>query len=114
MAQWFQGQVEAEPDAEILAPSPFATVCFRWRPSRFVELEGDPTAEAKLAELNERLMEAVNSSGDVFISHTRLAGRFTLRLALGGVRTEARHVERAWELVSEHGRRLATEAMDLA
>ncbi len=112
-AQWFRGQVEAEPDAEILAPSPFATVCFRWRPSRFVGLESDPTAEAELAELNERLMEAVNASGDIFISHTRLAGQFTLRLALGGVRTEARHVERAWELVSEHGRRLAVEPSEV-
>ncbi len=88
-ARWFRLQVEAEPDAEILAPTPFATVCFRWRPRRLVELEGDPTADAELDELNERLMEAVNASGDVFISHTRLAGRFTLRLALGGVRTEA-------------------------
>ena len=113
-ATWFREQVEAEPDAEILAPSPFATVCFRWRPSRFIGLEGDPIAETELAELNERLMEAVNASGDVFISHTRLAGRFTLRLALGGVRTEARHVERAWDLISEHGRRLAAERSERA
>ncbi|HEY8199281.1 MAG TPA: pyridoxal-dependent decarboxylase, partial [Candidatus Limnocylindrales bacterium] len=113
-ARWFRGQVEAEPDAEILAPSPFATVCFRWRPRRFVGLEGEPAAESELAELNERLMEAVNAGGDVFISHTRLAGRFTLRLALGGVRTELRHVERAWDLVSEDGRRLAAAPSEVA
>ncbi|HVQ21737.1 MAG TPA: pyridoxal-dependent decarboxylase, partial [Candidatus Saccharimonadia bacterium] len=113
-AHWFRERLLAEPDAEVMAPSPFATICFRWRPSRFVGSESDPTVEAELDELNERLMEAVNSSGDVFISHTRLAGRLTLRLALGGVRTEARHVERAWDVVAEHGRRLAAEQGEAA
>jgi aromatic-L-amino-acid decarboxylase len=109
MAQRFRAQVEAEPEAEILAPSPFAAVCFRWRPLAYVGHEGEPEAEAALAQLNERLMEAVNATGEVFISHTRLDGRFTLRVALGGIRTEPRHVDRAWTLVAEHGRRLTAE-----
>jgi aromatic-L-amino-acid decarboxylase len=41
----------------------------------------------------------VNRTGDVFLSHTRLSGRFTIRVAIGNVRTERRHVERAWELL---------------
>jgi aromatic-L-amino-acid decarboxylase len=109
LAQRFRALVEAELDAELLAPTPFGTVCFRWRPRRFADHVGESDAEAVLAELNERLMEAVNASGEIFISHTRLEGRFTLRLALGGIRTEPRHVERAWVLVAEHGRRLAAE-----
>ncbi len=109
LAQRFRAQVEAEPDAEIMAPSPFATVCFRWRPRAFAGRESAAGLEAALDLLNERLMEAVNASGDVFISHTRLDGRFTLRLALGSIRTEARHVDRAWALLCEHGRRLAAE-----
>jgi aromatic-L-amino-acid decarboxylase len=44
-------------------------------------------------------MDAVNRTGEVFLSHTRLNGRFTIRLAVGNLRTEARHVERAWELL---------------
>jgi len=110
LAQRFRAQVEAEPEAEVLAPTPFATVCFRWRPRAFVGREGEEPVEVTLAALNEQLMAAINASGDVFISHTRLAGRFTLRVALGGIRTEARHVDRAWELVAEHGRRLTAEA----
>ena len=51
--------------------------------------------------LNERLLEAVNATGEVFLSHTRLDGRFTLRLAVGHVRTEERHVRRAWDLLNE-------------
>ena len=46
-------------------------------------------------------MDAVNRTGDVFLSHTRLTGRFTIRLAIGSLRTEHRHVERAWELLRE-------------
>jgi aromatic-L-amino-acid/L-tryptophan decarboxylase len=109
MAQRFRARVEAEPDAELLAPTPFGTVCFRWHPSRTQGGAGVPHTEATLSVLNERLMEAVNASGEIFISHTRLRGRFTLRLALGGIRTEPRHVERAWALVVEHGRTLAAE-----
>jgi aromatic-L-amino-acid decarboxylase len=107
MAQRFRARVDAEPDAEVLAPTPFGTVCFRWHPRRSAGRGGVPLSEARLAVLNERLMEAVNASGEIFISHTRLQGRFALRLALGGIRTEPRHVERAWALIVEHGRRLA-------
>ena len=50
---------------------------------------------------NARIMDAVNRTGEVFLSHTRLDGRFTIRLSVGNLRTEARHVERAWALLRE-------------
>jgi len=53
----------------------------------------------QLDDLNARLMDAVNRTGEVFLSHTRLAGRFTIRVALGHLRGEERHVARAWELL---------------
>ena len=46
-------------------------------------------------------MDAVNRTGDVFLSHTRLDGRFTIRLSVGNLRTEPRHVAHAWELLRE-------------
>ena len=46
-------------------------------------------------------MDGVNRSGEVFLSHTRLDGRFTIRLVVGNIRTEPRHVERAWALLLE-------------
>ena len=46
-------------------------------------------------------MDAVNRTGEVFLSHTRLDGRFTIRVAIGNLRTEARHVERAWTLLQD-------------
>ena len=66
---------------------------------------------ATLDRLNEQLMERLNGTGEVFISHTRLRGRFTLRLALGNLRTEPRHLERFWALVRELGPVVAGEAL---
>jgi aromatic-L-amino-acid decarboxylase len=91
VAQW----VDAAPDWERLAPVPFSTVCFRHVPA---VLAGD---EAALDIHNAAVMEAVNRSGDAFLSHTKLRGRFTIRLAIGNLRTERRHVERAWELLRQ-------------
>ncbi len=95
LAQVFAGWVDADPDFERLAPAPFSVVCFRAKPSDRV------MSEAELNALNERLMALVNESGDVFISHTALRGRFTLRLAVGNIRTTEVHVRRAWELLQE-------------
>jgi aromatic-L-amino-acid decarboxylase len=92
LARLFAGWVDADPDFERLAPVPFSVVCFRARP------RGKEWSEADLETLNQRLLDAMNATGEVFLSHTRLNGRFTLRLAVGNLRTEERHVARAWEL----------------
>jgi aromatic-L-amino-acid decarboxylase len=98
LASW----IDAHPDFERMAPVPFSVVCFRWRP-------GDqPMADEALDAANERLMNAVNDTGDVFLSHTRLRGRVALRIAIGHLRTEERHVRRAWDLLQEHSKGLGT------
>jgi aromatic-L-amino-acid decarboxylase len=55
--------------------------------------------EAALDAHNGAIMNAVNRTGEVFLSHTKLRGRFTIRLAIGNLRTEERHVALAWELL---------------
>ncbi len=92
LARLFAGWVDAHPDFERLAPVPFSVVCFRAKP------RGREWSEAELETLNARLLDAMNATGEVFLSHTKLNGRFTLRLAVGNLRTEERHVARAWEL----------------
>ena len=57
------------------------------------------TSRELLDDANAAIMDAVNRTGEVFLSHTRLAGRFTIRVAVGNLRTESRHVERAWDLL---------------
>ncbi len=95
--------MDADPDWERLAPVPFSTVCFRWRPATLESGGADAPADAesRLDEANAAIMDAVNRTGEVFLSHTRLGGVFTIRVAIGNLRTEPRHVERAWTLLRE-------------
>jgi len=94
LARLFASWVDADANFERVAPVPFSVVCFRARGS-------DGASPADVDALNERLMERVNASGDVFLSHTRLDGRFVIRLAIGHYRTSEKHVARAWELLRQ-------------
>ena len=87
LAQLFASWVDADPDFELVAPVPFSVVCFRAKGSD---------------ELNEQLLARVNDTGEVFLSHTKLNDQIILRLAVGNLRTEERHVRRAWELLRDH------------
>lgn len=103
LGQEFAGWVDADPDFERMAPTPFSTVCFRYHPR---SLHGQAGAEDRLDQLNAALLDAVNASGQIYLSHTRLEGKFTLRLAIGNIRTAAAHVRAAWELLRSTGNRL--------
>ncbi|HEX6973884.1 MAG TPA: pyridoxal-dependent decarboxylase [Vicinamibacterales bacterium] len=91
MAREFAAWVDASERFERLAPAPFSVVCFR--------ATAPGMDEAALDRLNERLLDAVNASGEIFISHTKLNGRYALRLAIGNLHTTDAHVLRAWELI---------------
>ncbi len=99
MAQRFAGWVDGDPDWQRLAPTPFGTVCFRYRPASLAATVDAPEVRDRLDRANEALMAAVNATGEAFLSHTRLRDGFTIRLAVGNLRTEDRHVERAWDLL---------------
>jgi aromatic-L-amino-acid decarboxylase len=99
MAARFAAWVADDADFEILAPVPFSTVCFRCRPAALAGREAESEVSQQLDSLNMRLMEAVNRSGEAFISHTRLGGRFTLRVAIANLRTEDEDLDRVWQLI---------------
>ena len=92
LAAAFARRVDAHPRLERLAPAPLSVVCFRVRP------EGE-TDETRLESLNARVLERVNASGEVYLSHTKLKGRYCLRVAIGNLGTDARRVDRAFALV---------------
>ncbi len=106
LAEELAAAVDAEPDFERLAPAQFSTVCLRWRPGALRGTEDELEVRARLDAANERLMAAVNATGEVFLSHTRLHDRFAIRVAIGNLRTERRHVDRAWELLRREARAL--------
>jgi aromatic-L-amino-acid decarboxylase len=91
LAQQFLSWVQQDDRFELAAPAPLNLVCFRHR-------GGDKD--------NEALMNRLNSSGDLYLTHTRLNGRFTLRFCIGQTNTEQRHVERAWQRIQEEAGKL--------
>ena len=102
LARQFAEWVDSSEEFQRVAPVPFSTVCFRHR------APGLSPEEAN--RFNERLLEAVNATGQAYLSHTVLRGQYVLRLAVGNLRTELRHVRRCWELLQEHARTLGAQA----
>ena len=86
LAHKFTGWIRADPRFELAAPAPLNLVCFRHR-------AGDA--------VNQALMEQLNRSGDLYITHTKLEGKFTLRLCVGQLNTVERHVAQAWKRIQE-------------
>lgn len=93
LARLFADEVDRHPRLERLAPTHFSVVVFR----RVVPGADDE----ELDRINERLLERLNASGEVFLSHSRVKGRYALRLAVGNLRTRERHVRRVLELIEE-------------
>jgi aromatic-L-amino-acid decarboxylase len=110
LASEFANWVDQSEHFERLASVPFSLVCFRAHPSYFKKNppggpEDNPQSphcvDSALDKLNERLLDEVNRRGKVFLSHTKLNGRFTLRLAIGNIRTTHDHVKLAWDELNE-------------
>jgi aromatic-L-amino-acid/L-tryptophan decarboxylase len=92
LAQQFAGWVRTSEQFELAVPAPLNLVCFR-------HVGGD--------EVNRQILDRVNRSGKLYLTHTVLDGRYTLRLCVGQTNTEARHVEAAWQRIQEVARELA-------
>lgn len=100
LARLFASWVEESENWETMAPVPFALVCFRACVGSSHVSKGSAQSQADLDNLNERLMNAVNTTGEAYLSHTKLNGKFTLRLSVGSIRVEERHLVRVWELLN--------------
>jgi aromatic-L-amino-acid decarboxylase len=86
LAQQLASWVDADPAFELAAPVPLSLVCLRHR-------GGD--------DVNQRILDAVNGSGEAYLTHTRLDGRLTLRVSIGQAATGEQHVARVWSLIRE-------------
>jgi aromatic-L-amino-acid decarboxylase len=89
-AEW----VDNNPVLERCAPAPLSTVCFRAKPEGIED-------EDKLNALNEKLMNSINSTGSLFLTHTKLNGKFVIRLVIASIRMSDRHVEEARQIITD-------------
>jgi len=90
LARMVKGYVEADKRFELMAPVPFGLVCFRLNDGR---------GEDALNDLNKRFLERINASGKLFMTHTALRGKYTLRMVIGARTTTEAHVRAAWEII---------------
>jgi len=91
LAQQFADWVRSDARFELAAPAPLNLVCF-----------GHKGGDA----VNQTIMDRLNHSGDLFLTHTKLNGKFTLRFCVGQTNTQARHVEKAWKRICEEAEEL--------
>ncbi|MEA3439640.1 MAG: pyridoxal-dependent decarboxylase [Chloroflexota bacterium] len=91
LAQEFAGWIEQHPDFEIAGHAPLNLVCFRHN-------NGDT--------FNRELLDRLNQSGELYLTHTTLDEKFTLRLCVGQTHTGRRHIERAWTQIQQTAKAL--------
>jgi aromatic-L-amino-acid decarboxylase len=96
LAQELAATVDGSEDFELLRPPVLSLFCFRYRPKGM--------DEQGLDEANERLLHAVNDSGKLYLTHTRINGVYAIRFVVGQTATEPRHVREAWQTVQELAR----------
>jgi aromatic-L-amino-acid/L-tryptophan decarboxylase len=107
LAQNLVQRIDADPDIERLAPAPFSTVCFRFRPqAQSHDAHQTQVGDDYLDRLNQAVLDAVNTSGEAFLSHTKINERYAIRLAIGNISSDQADVDRAWELLRYEASRL--------
>ncbi len=96
----FEAMVDAHPDFELVLPRSLNVVVFRFKPVNEIQ-------ESSINDLNEKLVKSLNASGKMFLSHTKVHGKYCLRMVLGNTRLEQRHVDEAWGWVVEESMKLS-------
>ncbi len=96
MTHALAAQVAEEPDFELLAPNPLALFCFRYHPKDI--------PEDQLDALNERIFETINDTGEIYLTQTRINGKYAIRLVSGAPATENKHLDKAWRIIKDISR----------
>lgn len=92
LAQYFKCQVDSSKNFELMAPVPLSLICFRLNDGR---------SQDELNEINKELLERVNQTGKLHVTHTTLKGRYVIRLCVGSRTTQEEDVKRAWQMFQE-------------
>jgi aromatic-L-amino-acid decarboxylase len=92
MARDLAEVIGQDEEFELMAPVTMNLVCFRYKPKGIDD-------ENELNRINEALLKIINDSGQIFLTHTKLGGKYVLRMMIGQTNVEKRHVDSAWALV---------------
>jgi len=99
IAREFIKKIEAHPDFEITAPASINLVCFRFKPENENSIQ-------RLNQINEQLLQTLNASGKLYITHTKIGEIYTLRMVIGQTYVTEEHVNKAWELIQKTAEKL--------
>lgn len=94
IGQWLKREIESTPGFEVLAPVPLNLVCFRYHPRGVDD-------EATLNQLNEKLLESLNATGEILLTQTKLNDKYTIRFVSGNNNTSMQEVEKGWGMIME-------------
>ncbi len=94
LAQGLLKKIEDHPDFEILAPMPLNLICFRFKPKGVSD-------ETELERINSAILARINETGEVFLTHTKLDGRYAIRIVIGQTYVEQTDVDKAWSVIRE-------------
>jgi len=93
-ARWLEQQIEAQPDWHLLAPVALQTLCVVHRPST--------VPEVGLDDYTQQWCESINASGKAMLTPAMVAGQWMVRISIGVIATERRHVEQLWQTMQEY------------
>ena len=93
-------KVRKSTDFELLVEPPLNLICFRYNPD-------NGQSEDELNQINEQILHEANATGKIFITHTKLWGKYTLRMSIGQTRVTQTHVDQAWTLINEVAEQIA-------
>ncbi|MFX0013368.1 MAG: pyridoxal phosphate-dependent decarboxylase family protein [Promethearchaeota archaeon] len=99
LANSLSKEIEKSPNFELLAPVPLNTVCFRYHPPTIDDDE-------ELNQLNEKLLHQINKTGKLYMTHTKLNGKYTLRMVTGQTYVQEKHVNQAWSRIQKESQKL--------
>ena len=110
LARLFASWLNSDPQFEVLAPVTMAVVCFRI----VLCVDERRTTDEELNDFNKRVVEAVNRTGEAYLTHTTLNNRVAMRLAVGNVLTTERHISHVYDLIRHEATRLLHQPRDEA
>lgn len=99
IGQWLKGEIENDPNYELLAPVPLNLICFRYRPSGI-------SGESRLNEINAKLLETLNKSGEILLTQTRLNDKYAIRFVSGNSNTSMDGVKMGWNKIKEYSKKI--------